>query len=47
MMLGENFCEAHNFDMETLQEQVEKDDYSGQKLVTEPYSTTDFKMMPS
>lgn len=46
-MLGENFCEAHNFDAETLQEQVEEDDCSSQVLVTEPYSTTNFKMMPS
>ena len=44
-MLSENFCEARNFDMDEIQDQIEDDQYSDQELVTEPYSTTDFEVM--
>jgi hypothetical protein len=46
-ILGENFCEAHNFDIDELQTQIEDDEYSDQELVTEPYSTTEFEVMPA
>ncbi|AHF99623.1 amidohydrolase [Halostagnicola larsenii XH-48] len=43
-ILGENFAEAHGFDLEELEAQTVDDEYSDAELVEEPWSTTGFEV---
>ena len=43
-ILGENFAEAHGFDLDELRARAEDDEYSDRELVEEPWATTDFEV---
>jgi len=43
-ILGENFAEAHGFDLDDLEAGTEGDQYSDVELADEPWSTTDFEV---
>ena len=46
-ILGENFAEAHGFDLDELAAGMEGDEYSDVEMAEEPYSTTDFEVAPA
>ncbi|WP_435126957.1 amidohydrolase family protein [Halobaculum sp. D14] len=43
-ILGENFAEAHGFDIDELERQTRDDEYSDVELADEPWSTTEFEV---
>lgn len=44
-ILGENFAEAHRFDIDELKRRATGDEFDDRELVTEPYATTDFEVV--
>ncbi|QSW98201.1 amidohydrolase family protein [Haloterrigena alkaliphila] len=43
-ILGENWAEAHGFDIDDLESAMEGDQYSDAELVEEPWATTEFEV---
>lgn len=43
-ILGQNFAEAHGFDIDELENQMSDDQYSDLEMVDEPWETTDFEV---
>lgn len=46
-MLGANLAAAHGLDLDALERRTAGDEFSDAELVTDPYATTDFEVVPS
>lgn len=46
-MLGENVAAAHGLDLDALEHRTAGDEFSDAEMVTDPYATTDFEVVPS